>query len=92
MKLDQLEAKTKAATPGPWEPTQGGVHESKRQTVVVLDPSCASHNKQFIAAANPATVLRLIGLLRECMLWLPPKCNVEGCSICALLNKIEGDL
>ena len=61
--LDELEAKAKAATPGPWE---------RISSAVFLEdsPHDIAHVKwiedgEFIAAANPKAILALIRELRE---------------------------
>lgn len=46
----------------------------------------------FIAAANPATVLRMVELLREAeRMWKDVRDNktVQGLDVCAWLNKLE---
>ena len=104
MKLDELEKLAKAATPGPWK-VKFDINVSDREGVSVLGAGgtdATAHfdrnrnNATFIAAANPATVLRLVELLRESqaaindlLCWwhgrLPPE-------YMALLAKLEGDL
>ncbi len=68
--LADLEARAKAATPGPWEIgvclDMGTVRQ--RDGSILADCRLTTddgiHNAAFIAAANPATVLRLVGMVR----------------------------
>ncbi len=64
-KLDELEALAKAATPGPWRNSE----ERPLLCVTVGIPADSPrwngrNDAAFIAAANPATVLDLIELIR----------------------------
>lgn len=73
--LDKLEALARAATPGPWMRLFGErtVYDRmedgcRGNTIVRADTSYSSQdaaNLDFIAAANPATVLQLIQLARR---------------------------
>lgn len=77
--LDALEALARAATPGPWQSSvEGRDHASGDHVVltqgedlyptVVVEGRDLNENwladQDFIAAANPAVVLRLIEMLR----------------------------
>src|SRR5690625_2211425 len=76
--IDDLERKAKAATPGPWEATQEGLTHPDGWEIdapdgpVVVNECCGyrgsvgkTADAEFIAAANPATILRLIEDLRR---------------------------
>lgn len=133
--LADLEAKAKAATPGPWANTDNVLdmfgrepldwwhvyakvpdfsmscipimqmhshmatddemcqarEDHFRKGLPMHDPGQAGKNARFIAAANPATVLRLVGMVR----WLalnctcPPRvaslaCTKPSCTACRL--------
>lgn len=60
--LDELEAKCRAATPGPWEVRAGVLRKigEQPQIATIYRP----YNSQFIAATNPAVTLELIAQLR----------------------------
>ncbi len=76
--LADLEAKAKAATPGPWKIgaclDMGTVRQ--RDGSILADCRLTTddgiHNAAFISSANPATVLRLVGMVR----WLAD--NIPG--------------
>ena len=62
-----LEALAKAATPGPWEAVEGATSdgwwvERPHISTIVSDPT--GPDAQFIAAANPQTILDLIAAAR----------------------------
>lgn len=68
-KREQLE---QAATEGPWRAEYSGAEgncviphdaESTREAVAITRPYRSGANAEFIAAANPATVLRLLDAL-----------------------------
>lgn len=76
--INELEALAKAATPAPWEVDAGNNvvtamelptrdHGPMRHQVCEgqLNPQ-GNKDAEFIAALNPATVLRLLAMLREC--------------------------
>lgn len=66
--LSELEAKAKAATPGPWEADSYDhctVWYSERDSGVSVADACTLQDGCFIAAANPATVLELVKELRN---------------------------
>ena len=76
MNLDELEALAKAATPGPWMRLFGErtvydrLNDGCRGNAIVrtdIHPPLGKDidNLDFIAAANPETILALIALLRE---------------------------
>ena len=73
--IDDLERKAKAATPGPWEAKKARKSDNHMitarsehgrvwiaNTAFPVDPTA---DAEFIAAANPATILRLIEELRR---------------------------
>lgn len=65
--LADLEAKAKAATPGPW--VMDGVYPIYSIGRGGLKDKTIGHAQRqwdgdFISAANPATVLRLVGMVR----------------------------
>ena len=61
---DQLAALAQAATPGPWFPNRAAAEaELKPRETAVLFDGYRDEDAQFIAAANPATILNLIGAL-----------------------------
>lgn len=75
MNLDELENLAKAATPGPWEYELGSddgfdhwqLFNPETLEYLVQDDSGVepeTRNLAFIAAANPATVLKLIAVVR----------------------------
>lgn len=87
---DKLRELAEKATPGPWEaePLDGGAYglcidpvradlEGLGRRRVQVAGSTFKPNAEFIAAANPATILALLGELRdakarawdECALW-----------------------
>ena len=73
--LADLEAKAKAATPGPW--VMDGVYPIYSIGRGGLKDKTIGHAQRqwdgdFISAANPATVLRLVGMVR----WLAD--NIPG--------------
>ena len=66
--LSALESAAKAATPGPWE------YNSRRKEIWAIDPhhtpivevgAYGQWNVDYIVAANPAVVLKLIAELRQ---------------------------
>jgi hypothetical protein len=68
--LDSLEAKAKAATPGPWrygyEPGFcGELIDPTGEMIASFADEPAARDAEFIAAANPAAILALIRELRE---------------------------
>lgn len=63
--LDDLEAKAKAATPGPWEYSLAFEEVTPSTSGAPVAYTTADENGEFIAATNPATVLWLIRELRE---------------------------
>ena len=77
--LDQLEARAKAATPGPWRNAAGykikvaatGTHCASAwsrytyETGKEITDEQAKANATYIAAANPAVVLELVAELRK---------------------------
>ena len=76
--LDELEAKAKAATPGPWHIKRGYCLYDERDMHVVsawenycnslrltIDSDEAMANAMFLQAANPAEILDLIAELRQ---------------------------
>lgn len=72
MKLDELEKLAKAATPGPWWTYHGSGVFSKGQEGLSLSAECCGENADtrtvnldYIAAANPDTVLGLIDHIRK---------------------------
>jgi hypothetical protein len=71
MKLTELEALAKAATPGPWEKRANGVVISMampdEKCIVFWDDDGRNrvNDYPFIAAANPETILALCTLVRE---------------------------
>lgn len=67
--LDELEAKCRAATPGPWEVRAGVLRKigEQPQIATIYRP----YNSQFIAATNPAVTLELIAQLRAAREILP---------------------
>jgi hypothetical protein len=81
VKITELEALAKAATPGPWETVTGRTAVGRPFAVVVSnnveicdEPSVdvplsnkafLDGNAYYIAAANPETILSMISLLRE---------------------------
>ena len=96
--LADLEAKAKAATPGPW--VMDGVYPIYSIGRGGLKDKTIGHAQRqwdgdFISAANPATVLRLVAMVR----WLADNipgvvCPCAGCSRkCFLgnISKCEGD-
>jgi hypothetical protein len=58
--LDDLEAKAKAATPGPWKDLGGLVNAAESVVAYEVMPP----DRAFIAATNPAAVLELLRRLR----------------------------
>src|SRR5690606_19192232 len=66
-RIDDLERKAKAATPGPWSADgYGNGQQVTGATGTVFTDTLAFHeDAEFIAAANPAAILRLIGELRR---------------------------
>lgn len=68
--LADLEAKAKAATPGPWQPGEileiGTVRQANGHILADcrLQLDDGVKNSRFIAAANPAAVLRLTAMVR----------------------------
>lgn len=68
--LADMEAKAKAATPGPWEIGVCLDRRMIRQRDGSILAYCRLttdddiHNAAFISSANPATVLRLVGMVR----------------------------
>lgn len=72
--LADLEAKAKAATPGPW--VMDGVYPIYSIGRGGLKDKTIGHAQRqwdgdFISAANPATVLRLVAMVR----WLAAGCD-----------------
>lgn len=74
--LADLEAKAKAATPGPWKMKKDCDESAHMQVWDSAGVVCETplygfeypeqwENGRFIAAANPAAVLRLVGMVRE---------------------------
>lgn len=65
--IDNLERKAKAATPGPWSADgYGGGQQVTGATGTIFADTLTFHeDAEFIAAANPATILRLIEDLRR---------------------------
>ena len=93
--LDALEAAAKAATPGPWcipgredlVFSEKGAQVAFCATIFSLHPDCsviaiqAEKNAEYIAAANPATILELIAELRQAKAerdWLANKLESFG--------------
>lgn len=76
--LADLEVKAKAATPGPWEIgvcLDRGMIRQRDGSILAycrLTTDDDIHNAAFISSANPATVLRLVGMVR----WLAD--NIPG--------------
>ena len=70
--LDALEAKAKAATPGPWTVDSQNNVGNRNNTKIVLtavlptDRWLRDEDAAFIAAANPAAILDLISQIRAC--------------------------
>jgi hypothetical protein len=74
--INELEALARAATPGEWERRKwfGNDWPEKRisvssgNTAIVISPryaeAQAEHDANYIAAANPATMLKLIEVIR----------------------------
>ena len=68
--LADLEAKAKAATPGPWEIgvcLDRGMIRQRDGSILAycrLTTDDDNHNAAFISSANPATVLRLVAMVR----------------------------
>lgn len=67
--LDDLEAKARAATAGPWRHDKGGVYgvrilADKGAVAEWDDIPLSEEDANFIAAANPAVVLELVQRLR----------------------------
>lgn len=70
MNLDKLKELAKAATPGPWHTDAGGyvvtthpvnTPQGKiRMEIGVNYGDCSRDNREFIAAANPDTILKLL--------------------------------
>ena len=99
--LADLEGKAKAATPGPWQPGEileiGTVRQANGHILADcrLQLDDGVKNSRFIAAANPAVVLRLVNMMR----WLAD--NIPGvvrpCAGCSRkcflgdITKCEGD-
>lgn len=93
--LADLEAKAKAATPGPWQPGEileiGTVRQANGHILADcrLQLDDGVKNSRFIAAANPATVLRLVNMVR----WLAEGCDCDadtclpGCTPQCVLEK-----
>ncbi|MCD7983389.1 MAG: ead/Ea22-like family protein [Desulfovibrio sp.] len=93
--LADLEAKAKAATPGPWlfenQGCTGPILGYGDDVVYCACRILKPRDAEYIAAANPATVLRLVGMVR----WLAdnlqrrtcpdqtPSCEV-GCQQCVI--------
>ena len=75
--LADLEAKAKAATPGPWQPGEileiGTVRQANGHILADcrLQLDDGVKNSRFIAAANPVAVLRLVNMVR----WLAEGCD-----------------
>lgn len=63
--LDDLEAKAKAATQGPWHRSGDSVIQTAHVTRDVWFIPKAESDVDYIAAANPATVLALIAEVRQ---------------------------
>lgn len=97
--LADLEAKAKAATPGPWlfenQGCTGPILGYGDDVVYCACRILKPRDAEYIAAANPATVLRLVGMVR----WLAD--NIPGvvrpCAGCSRkcflgdITKCEGD-
>lgn len=93
--LADLEARAKAATPGPWKIgaclDMGTVRQ--RDGSILADCRLTTddgiHNAAFISSANPATVLRLVAMVR----WLAEGCDCDadtclpGCTPQCVLEK-----
>lgn len=88
--LTDLEDKAKAATPGPWEMKKDCDESAHMQVWDSAGVVCETplygfeypeqwENGRFIAAANPAAVLRLVGMVR----WLAPVLHKFCEDICA---------
>lgn len=88
--LADLEAKAKAATPGPWKKgiaiRRGygvtAILDNDGNTIADMEHSHFTENEEeynaaFIAAANPAAVLRLVGMVRH--LAVGCDCDAEPC-------------
>lgn len=86
--LADLEAKAKAATPGPWKMKKDCDESDHMQvwdsTGVVCETPLYGFeypeqwkNGRFIAAADPAAVLRLVGMVRH--LAVGCDCDAEPC-------------
>lgn len=100
MKLDELEILAEIATPGPWvvTTTAGGwdaVCEQGNRSSTICNLSL-NHppNADFIATANPATVLRLCELLREAQTyleWVRAGDRPTPAVLDAFLAKLDGD-
>ena len=67
LNIDELERLALAATPGPWVSDRGWVESDSGVGVVEGYDSvpCEEADADFIAAANPATILALIAIVRE---------------------------
>jgi hypothetical protein len=68
--LDALEAAARAATPGPWVRDGTGIYSPDgRITDVQQEPGYIGspdfNNSKYIALANPAAILALVGRLRD---------------------------
>lgn len=64
MKLDELEAHAKAATPGPWTVLDGDGCGWINELTQGYDGQFPIADCNYIAAANPQTVLALIAVAR----------------------------
>ena len=65
MNIDELERLAKLATPGPWKASITGMVGTDDNDCRVITDCCSVHDADFIAAANPETMLALIAELRE---------------------------
>lgn len=63
--LDALAAAANTATPGPWVDEGTTVFQPGGDGYVVSDRGLAANNAVFIAAANPAVVLKLVAEIRQ---------------------------
>lgn len=80
-RIDDLERKAKAATPGPWSADgYGNGQQVTGATGTVFADTLAFHeDAEFIAAANPAAILRLIEDNRRMRHGsLCPECNAKA--------------
>lgn len=81
--LSNLRALAKAATPGPWHPPtkeDGYITQTSHITRDVWTIPRSLEDMQFIAAANPSTVLVLIGSLEDAESW-SEKLNDKACEL-----------